>query len=993
MRSWIGLYKTLLPASPNLTLILDPFDKLVADRDSKEPFVWDRELEHSFKLAISSVDNLQSLYLPHPEDQLLLVVDAAKTNPGLGHTLYAIKDGKKLPVSFHSVKLKKPYSNWLPCELEALAFATAISAEYAIIKESKHPIIISPDSKAVADSVKLIRKGHFSSNPRIQTLITNVNRIPLIVQMASGKSNLNACGDFQSRHPSQCESEHCAICSFVHEKSNSTLDPFALNSTTVDNPDPNQPLFQNRNAWNKIQDEDKACSETKFFLKSGKTPSKRSGKTYSEIRKLCSIAKVNSQNLLIVPAKPNRYSSVTTELTVIPSIYLPALLWQLHNNLQHPTKSQLKANFDKSFYSVGLTAELEQVYINCHFCAAQKSIPDISQHSTETDVIVPGTHFHADVIKRQSQLILTIRDHFSSLTAAKIIRAENHKELKTGIIDLVMPIRLSGTVYIKVDNATGFKPLLDSKDYDLEKLNIKIINTDYFNKNENAVVDRACYELEQELKRLEPDGRPISTTTLHKATQLLNQRLRREGQISSYEIHFNRDMNTGTNLNLDYAKLRSNQISSRNKHNAKHNSKIATITKQQPQKGDIVFVPSLKDKHKARDSFLVTEVKEESISMQKIIHSYSDTGTNIRSKTYTTKPSRVAILKPQMPSQTSPITRSRPIKEKSQVPWNPIRIDEYRGIDDENCVSTNNTKEAPEVVNNQHDKADSTQSETSTDDTLVSRGISPISPEREKNDQCENYDTLDRWLQNQQQAASKQLEEHSNAIASFLQPPTPMSPHIKMIPQPQSTPPGPSKEQRIPQPQTPPPETLDEREKQKLRAKQRIHQIYKPTKPFLQLDGNYTETESSQQTSSEHTTPETSPCENIQHFKTKADKRNKSSTAYDFCDYYSDSETTKLSDTESLEWDPFSQPIQNQPELDIPDPDLNKAFHCTKLNLSASSSNPLHADRVYKFNTLLDNLPKEVFKTTVQKKNSRYQQRSGSPALDHGQVCTYLTLR
>ena len=968
MRSWIGLYKTLLPASPNLTLILDPFDKLVADRDSKEPFVWDRDLEHSFKLAISSVDNLQTLYLPHPEDQLLLVVDAAKTNPGLGHTLYAIKDGKKLPVSFHSIKLKKPYSNWLPCELEALAFATAISAEYTIIKESKHPIIISPDSKAVADSVKLIRKGHFSSNPRIQTLITNVNRIPLIVQMASGKSNLNACGDFQSRHPSQCDSEHCAICSFVQEKSNSTLDPFALNSTKVENPEPNQTLFQNRTAWNKIQDEDKACSETKFFLKSGKTPSKRSGKTYSEIRKLCSIAKVNSQNLLIVPAKPNKYSSITTELTVIPSVYLPALLWQLHNNLQHPTKSQLKANFDKSFYSVGHTAELEQVYTNCHFCAAQKPIPDISRHSTETDVTVPGTHFHADVIKRQSQMILTIRDHFSSLTAAKIIKAENHKELKAALIDLVMPIRLSGTIYIKVDNATGFKPLLDDKDYDLEKLNIKITNTDYFNKNENAVVDRACYELEQELKRLEPDGRPISVTTLHKATQLLNQRLRRKGQISSYEIHFNRDMNTGTNLNLDYAKLRSSQISNRNLHNTTYNNKLPTITKPKPQQGDIVFVPSLKDKHKARDSFLVTEVKDESISMQKIIHSYSETDTNIRSKTYTTKPDRVAVLRSQMTYKGHHVPVSTPTKEKTPAKWNPIRIDEYRGIDEENCVSTKKKQPNPDNVTEQNEQVDSARSETSTDNTTPSRESTPLSPQREKptpmspqgpkSTPPENYNTMDNWLLHQQQAAYKQLEKHSNALQAFIPPPVPQSPNIKLTSQ----------------PQTPLPQQVNERELQKLRAKQKIHEIYKPNKPFPQLDGNYTETESYQQSSSEYTTPETSPHENTNHVKTEVNKRNKSSTTYDFCDYHSDSDPAKLSDTESLEWDSFSQPVQHHPEPDAPDPDLNRAFYCTKLNLSASSSQPIRADRVYKFNNLLDNLPKEVFKTTVKKKNSKYQQ-------------------
>ena len=74
-----------------------------------------------------------------------------------------------------------------------------------------------------------------------------------------------------------------------------------------------------------------------------------------------------------------------------------------------------------------------------------------------------------------------------------------------------MPIRISANIHIKVDNATGFIPLLSSKDPELVKLNIEVTQTDHFNKNENAVVDRACQELESELKLIEPDGRPISS--------------------------------------------------------------------------------------------------------------------------------------------------------------------------------------------------------------------------------------------------------------------------------------------------------------------------------------------------------------------------------------------------------------------------------------------------------------------------------------------------
>ena len=49
LRSYLGLYKTLLQASPNLTLILNPFDLEVADRESKETINWTRDLISQFQ--------------------------------------------------------------------------------------------------------------------------------------------------------------------------------------------------------------------------------------------------------------------------------------------------------------------------------------------------------------------------------------------------------------------------------------------------------------------------------------------------------------------------------------------------------------------------------------------------------------------------------------------------------------------------------------------------------------------------------------------------------------------------------------------------------------------------------------------------------------------------------------------------------------------------------------------------------------------------------
>ena len=112
-----------------------------------------------------------------------------------------------------------------------------------------------------------------------------------IVQFASGKGNLNTCGDFQSRHPSPCQTEHCTICNFVKESSESTLNPYAINALKHDDP---PPMLDNKIAWKKIQDESKSCQQTRYLVTSGKTPSKISGKLNSEIRRLSSIATINN---------------------------------------------------------------------------------------------------------------------------------------------------------------------------------------------------------------------------------------------------------------------------------------------------------------------------------------------------------------------------------------------------------------------------------------------------------------------------------------------------------------------------------------------------------------------------------------------------------------------------------------------------------------------------------------------------------------------------
>ena len=158
LRSWVGLYKTLLIVTPQLAQIMDPIDLETASKESKEKITWTDSLSAAFKVAKNHIDNVQELYLPSPQAQLLLVPDGAQKTPGIGHVLYAVIDGQRKPVCFHSVKLPEHYKKWSPCEVEALAFATGIQAEMDIINESLKPLLVAPDSTPVKDAVNLIKR-------------------------------------------------------------------------------------------------------------------------------------------------------------------------------------------------------------------------------------------------------------------------------------------------------------------------------------------------------------------------------------------------------------------------------------------------------------------------------------------------------------------------------------------------------------------------------------------------------------------------------------------------------------------------------------------------------------------------------------------------------------------------------------------------------------------------------------------------------------------
>ena len=696
MRSWVGLFKTLHIVTPNISHILAPFEEAVAGKDSKDKFTWNFELEKKFREAKDSINLLATLYLPSPHDQLILETDAAQGGgkqdlpAGIGHILFAVKDGKKLAVRYHSSKLPDKCKKWSPCEIEALALAAGVNREYDIIRESKHPLIVQPDSKPVHEAIKLINKGKFSSSARISSFLTNINRTRIDSKHISGKAKLNPISDLQSRYPPECSSQNCSIHKFINE----AIDGVIEEGPRLGNISDVSPGFSNRASWKSAQESNQACTVAKQLLTSGKPPPKAIGKTsgeyWNDVRQYCRDASVSKDGLLVVKSAPNVISgNIPRDRIVVPKPLVAALLYHTHNHCdQHPVRTQQKSLFQRQFYAINLDKHIELLYKNCYKCSVIQKLPrEIIPNETKTFVESPQTHFHADVIKRATQNILTIKDHFSSFQDAMLINSETANDLKEGLVMMTSAMRRPSEIFISVDNSPGFKTLLSNTDEDLKKLKITIVRTDEINKNSNAVIDKGCQELESEIKQLEPEGAKISISTLKQAIMNLNSKLRRRGNISAYEINSARDQNSGDNLQLDDKALRQNQLNKRSEKQEVNNNEVVNI-------GDTVRIKNKSDKHKANEIFLVTSKKKEDIGVQKLLHPLQSK-PKLMSKVYNTKEKHlVTIHRPKHPDNSNDDPedfddekeRTKSIENVKQ--WNPINNKFYH--DDSDDDDSNN---------------------------------------------------------------------------------------------------------------------------------------------------------------------------------------------------------------------------------------------------------------------------------------------------------------
>ena len=132
------------------------------------------------------------------------------------------------------------------------------------------------------------------------------------------------------------------------------------------------------------------------------------------IHNLYSQGKLVVRNGMIMIKSPGRHFGDMV-ISVPPSMY-PGLANALHMRFDHPSKNQLANLLARYFYTPGWRAIIDELSEACHQCRALRKLPKVLIEDTHSTPDLIAAKFSADVIERESQKILVVREHVSQFT-------------------------------------------------------------------------------------------------------------------------------------------------------------------------------------------------------------------------------------------------------------------------------------------------------------------------------------------------------------------------------------------------------------------------------------------------------------------------------------------------------------------------------------------------------------------------------------------------
>jgi hypothetical protein len=626
MWSFIGAYKVLARVIPNCADIVAPLDNVLSGKSSNDKIEWTDHLRDAFMKAQKFLSSNKPITLPKPDDQLWIVTDGAVKNHGIGATLYVSRNDKICVAGFFSSKLRKHQVTWLPCEIEALGIAAAVQHFSPYVTQSRHSTCVLTDSKPCVQAYEKLCRGEFSASPRVSTFLATVSRYQTSLRHLAGTANVPS--DFASRNAADCDEPNCQICTFIARTEDSVVRHITVQdvlSGGVRLP------FTSRSAWLSTQSECPDLRRTHGHLVQGTRPSKKVT-NIKDVKRYLNVATVAKDGLLVVRRDEPFVS--TRECIVVPRQVLEGLLTAVHIKLDHPSCHQLKTVFHRYFYALDMDKAIQSITSLCHQCASLNKVPHtLVEQSTGDPPVAVGVAFAADVLKRERQLVLVIREEVTSYTAACLIDSERRDSLREALIRLCIELRpMDGPVAVVRTDPPGFVALTEDDLLKRHRISIEVGRVK--NTNKNPVAERAVQELEDELLRQVPGGGPVPILTLAVAVARMNSRIRSRG-LSSREMLTQRDQFTNEQLPVCDRQLIAEQHKKRLQNHPHSEKAKAPLAKSHAsasiEVGDLVYLYGDRNKSRARDRYLVVSVEGNWCNIRKF------TGSQLRSSSYRVK--------------------------------------------------------------------------------------------------------------------------------------------------------------------------------------------------------------------------------------------------------------------------------------------------------------------------------------------------------------------
>lgn len=285
-----------------------------------------------------------------------------------GATLYIMRDDKIRLAGFFSVKLRKHQVTWLPCEIEALCISAAIKHFSPFIIQSAYKSCVLTDSKPCVQAIQKLRRGEFSSSPRVTSFLSTASRYQVDLQHLAGSANIPS--DFISRNAAECNNPSCQICNFIIQVEDSVVcgvKPHANNTSSID--DMLTLPFTTRSAWINIQADCPDLRRTRVHLKQGTRPSKKLT-NIRDVKRYLNVATIAKDGLLV--ARRSDPLQPPAELIIVPRSVLDGLVTALHIRLDHPTKHQMMLVIRRNFFALDLSQSIDRVCDSCHTCVSLK---------------------------------------------------------------------------------------------------------------------------------------------------------------------------------------------------------------------------------------------------------------------------------------------------------------------------------------------------------------------------------------------------------------------------------------------------------------------------------------------------------------------------------------------------------------------------------------------------------------------------------------------